>query len=298
MTRALVYASCIIVLAGCDGGDACTPGRAGCPCSAGNVCESTPDAPLTCDHGWCIPRDCLRGSEGCGCYANGTCDPLDGVPMTCEGGVCRVTVVPEPGTLNGRCESQNRCGDQDGTPLVCVNGRCELADCPSGALGCPCASYGACDPYGSRQPVCYAGTCQLGDCTDGADGCACRSDGGCDAGSCQRGLCLPEPGVAIEVTGDARACELLVGVGDAEAVEVEYGEGVLGRDRRRGDRVAIALTERRDVPLTAPARVVVTPRRRATGRPSTAAPTLISADCFDRLGHRADGALVRLGGSP
>lgn len=284
----IVLLALVACLTGCDAGDvACIAGREGCPCAAGSTCESSPDAPLTCDHGWCVPRDCQRGGEGCGCYANGTCDPLDGVPMTCADGLCRATVTPDPGTLNGACEA-GVCGDHEGAALECVRGRCELAECPSGALGCPCGSYGRCDPYGGREPRCSEGVCAIAGCAAGQDGCACRADGSCDAGACRRGLCLAEPGLPVTVTGDVRACELVLDVASAQRANVTFAEGILGHSRRSGARLAIAFTQRRDRAFdAAPLRV-----------DASAEAELVSATCFDRLGHRADGARVQLGEGP
>jgi hypothetical protein len=208
--------------------------------------------------------------------------------MTCADGLCRATVTPDPGTLNGPCLAGNACGDHtDGTLLECVSGRCELPGCPSGELGCPCGSYGSCEPYGDREPRCSAGVCAITDCAEGMDACACRADGSCDAGSCQRGLCLAQPGTPLVVVGDVRACEALIEI-PTGAAEVTFADGILGHSRRRGDRIAVAFTQRRDVAFdAAPLRIE-----------SSGEPRLVSATCFDRLGHRDDGAFVRLGELP
>jgi hypothetical protein len=284
-------------LTACGGGDVCVAGQAGCPCGPGNVCESTPEQPLACEQGWCVSRDCVRGSEGCGCYANGTCDPLDGVPMTCERGTCRRTAEPAAGTLNGRCDVSTPCESTDQRELECVAGRCQLAGCPSGALGCPCGPYGACSAYGDQQPTCADGICGLAGCAPGSDGCACR-EGACDEGTCRRGVCVAEPGAGVVVEGDVRACELVVELGDVASFEVAFDEGVLGHHRRRGEQLALAFTTRRDQPFErAPARIAAT-RREGGLRGHDAELRVLRAECFDRLGHRDDGARVRLEVSP
>jgi hypothetical protein len=139
--------------------------------------------------------------------------------------------------------------------------------------------------------MCFEDRCTFGsDCPQGGDGCACGSGGVCDSGlACRRDLCLGVLGTPLVVHGDVRACEVLVEVAGTRATTT-FDDHVLGHSRRRGRRVAIAFSARADEALAGTAAHV-----------DADSPRIVSATCFDRLGHRADGASVRFdspGGTP
>ncbi len=263
------------------------PSLSGTACGYDGACISSPDRPMICDRGFCVPRRCLAGTQGCACYGNNTCDLLNGTPMSCIGNLCAPTVAAEAGALNGPCSPTELCGGVDGGVLACTRGRCELSDCPSGALGCPCGTYGACAPAGARQPACFEGRCQFAGCIAGSESCRCDTGDRCSDGlRCVRGVCFRAPGHALVVEGDVRSCQVLLAGGASEHATPLWSEGVRGQSIGRDGLLALSFMNRVDVRFSAsPVRVV--------GEPAASAPTIQSYECFDALGRRVADARVR-----
>ena len=209
---------------------------------------------------------CPDGSEGCPCYANGTCDSVDGVPMSCVDNVCVVESC-EPGTLN--CECGTGCADG----LICSDDVCVEESCEPGTLNCECGT-GCADGLICSDDVCVEESCE-----PGTLGCECGS--GCAAGlTCREGseesVCVPEAGVTIEVVAESvRGCDIVI-EGIPGAVEVVFGQGVIGEYAVRGDRMAVSFIAREDGAIG--------------GFPvlidfeTAGSPTSIGGECFDRLG--------------
>lgn len=268
------------------GGPASQPSAIGAPCGYDGACPSSPDRPLVCDRGFCVPRRCIAGTEGCACYANNTCDLLDASPMSCLDNLCRRTPAAEPGALNGACSPTELCGMSEGRSLSCIRGRCERDDCPSGALGCPCGSYGSCRLYGTRQPVCASGRCQFAGCVAGTDGCRCDTGDRCSDGlQCTNSACIRLPGSPLAVEGDVRSCQVLLSGGGVDRASPTWAAGVRGQAIGRDGQLALAFMNRTDTRLSAsPVRL--------GGLATGLMPSIQSFECFDGLGRRVADARV------
>ena len=146
-------------------------------------------------------------------------------------------------------------------------------------LGSGCDRGDACAP-GAEGCVARA-------CVAGVERCPCRADGSCNAGLvCAAGTCSAASVATLEVSGDARSCEVLLeGPGAGEAV-VSFRDGVRGVARSRGDRIALAFFADEDRALPTVAASVTLAGTRALRRGPT--------NCFDRRGAVAAASSVTL----
>ncbi|MBN1962714.1 MAG: hypothetical protein JW841_17420 [Deltaproteobacteria bacterium] len=120
--------------------------------------------------------------------------------------------------------------------------------CPEGTLNCPCKKNNICD----LQLVCIANKCSAN----------------------TAGLKITD--------ANARACELVVHDQAGLINSVQFSDSILGSYLRRGANLAISFTARTDTALQ-PSDVAITYVSRASTQ-QTAAPTIITSHCFDRLG--------------
>ncbi len=201
----------------CDSGLACVDGLChpstgcdGCPCGPGGECTSG----LVCEDGVCAPGGCELGTRGCGCLANDTCEP----GLTCDA-VAEVCVDCQPGRRMCECGPGNTC--DAGLRCDLATNTCPPADCGDGSegtVGCMCR---ATDPACDDGAVCRGGLCAS--CNNAMEGCPCE-DGACVGlvcgdGTCRRSLTCSEAGCVPN-----QRCEPSTSTRDAECLrECEPG---------------------------------------------------------------------------
>ena len=149
-----------------------------------------------------------------------------------------------------------------------------LPACTAGADGCACRADGTCDAGLACQDL----VCGAPACTTGTLGCPCRADNKCDAGlSCGNGACAAVTGTGLVVGGaEVRACDVVFAAAGATAV---FSQDVVGVTARRGERIALSFTAKKDAAFAGPVASV-------TGADGKAVAGLApeKASCFDRLG--------------
>jgi hypothetical protein len=128
---------------------------------------------------------------------------------------------------------------------------------------------------------------RAGTCRPKERGCACVQDACNDGLLCQAGTCQPQAVSGLSVSsGDARACEVLLGDGDVKIDHVEFGDHVTGRWLRQGDKVAVAFIANQDAPIGGNAMDVAY----ASGGSSPF--TVLASHCYGQKGEELPGVAV------
>lgn len=229
----------------------------------------TPDTADTAD----VPDTsgtCTAGASGCACKEDQSCDGA----LTCVAGTC-AEVTCSAGTVGCACNAGGGC---EGA-LVCTDGVCGAA--PGGALGDPCGDAAPCGKHTDGSPLtCTEGICRITVvCTPGTQGCPCNA-GSCGAGlACKEDVCDPDGNAGgFTVSNPAvRACGLVIEVPGAA---VAFGDGVIGRTRREGARLAVTFVAASDAPLG----VIGAITDGQGGALDLSGVTPVGLECFDRLG--------------
>jgi hypothetical protein len=122
-------------------------------------------------------------------------------------------------------------------------------------------------------------------CGPGERGCACVAQT-CKGGlACTAGICTPEAMSPLGVSDShARSCEVVLADGGGKIDEVNFGDTVIGRWLRQGDKVAAAFFAKQDSPI-AGVQVAYT----GTGTNSY---TVVLSHCYGAKGELLPGATV------
>lgn len=123
-------------------------------------------------------------------------------------------------------------------------------------------------------------------------GCPCDTDAACEAGDvCQAGTCRTPFGSSLTVDDPAvRSCEIVLNDPDGAIESVTFASTVMGGHLRRGPHVAISFVQRED--LAFPGNSLALELEASA---STVNVTVVSSQCFDRLGQPRPTASINLG---
>jgi hypothetical protein len=120
-------------------------------------------------------------------------------------------------------------------------------------------------------------------CKPGEQGCACVAQG-CNGGLvCNDGTCAAEQHAGLSVDGAARSCEVLLADNGGKVASVDFGDQVLGRWLRQGDKVAAAFAANHDAPIGGGAVQVA-----FAGK----AFSILNSHCYGARGEELQGATV------